>query len=110
MATKAIAFQDEQERELFAAAMMSEKVRQFLTVDPVGQYLHHRAKQQIGQAEIDALAVDVDGWRGWFFARRKLRAIRVRAEVAKTFINWMAEAIVDGDNAARELDDYRRPE
>jgi hypothetical protein len=107
---KQIDFVDETERELFAAAMMSEKVRQFLTADPVGQYLHHRAKQQIGQAEIDALAVDVDGWRGWLFAQRKLRKIKQRAEIARLFINWMSEAIVDGDNAARELDEYRQPQ
>ncbi len=109
MAEKQIDFVDERERELFAAALLSEKVRQFLTADPVGRYLHHRAKQQIVQAEIDALMVDPDGWRGWFQARRKLRAIRLRAEVARSFINFLAEAIVDGDNASRELDDYRRP-
>jgi hypothetical protein len=109
VATKEITFQDERERELFAAAMMSEKVRTFLMNDPVGQYLHHRAKQQIGQAEIDALTVDPDGWRGWFQAKRKLREVRLRAAVARCFINWLSEAIVDGDNAARELDDYRQP-
>lgn len=102
-------FVDDKERELFAAAMLSEKVRIFLLNDPVGRYLHHRAKQQIGQAEIDALTIDPDGLRGWFVARRKLRAIRMRAEVARAFINWLAEAIMDGDNAAKELDDYRRP-
>jgi hypothetical protein len=107
---KSVDFVDDTERELFARAMMSEKVRQFLTSDPVGQYLHHRAKQQIGQAEIDALTVDPDGWRGWFQAKRKLREIRLRASVAKAFINWLAEAIVDGDNAGRELDEYRQPQ
>lgn len=110
MASQEIAFQDEKERELFATAMLGEAVRTFLTTDPVGQLLHHRAKAQILQAEIDALAVDVDGWRGWLFARRKLRAIRLRAQVARCFINWLSEAIVDGDAAGRELDEYRRPE
>lgn len=107
---KSIDFVDERERELFAAAMMSEKCRQFLLSDPVGQYLHHRAKQQIAQAEIDALAVDPDGWRGWLYAKRKLRITRQRADVARCFINWLAEAIVDGDNAGRELDEYRQPQ
>jgi hypothetical protein len=107
---KSLDFVDERERELFATALLSEKVRQFLLSDPVGRYLHHRAKQQIGQAEIDALTVDPDGWRGWFQAKRKLREIRLRASVAKAFINWLAEAIVDGDNAARELDEYRQPQ
>lgn len=110
MANKEITFQDERERELFAAAMLSEKARQFLTTDPIGQYLHHRAKQQIGQAEIDALQINPDGWRGWFQAKRQLREVRLRAAVARAFVNWMAEAIVDGDNAARELDEYRQPQ
>lgn len=102
-----IKFQDERERELFATAMLGEKIRQFLVNDAVGQYLHHRAKLQIQQAEVDALKVDVDSWRGWFFARSKLRAIRQRAAVARCFINWLAEAYVDGQNAEKELDEYQ---
>ncbi len=104
-----VSFVDERERELFATAMLGEEVRKFLMNDPVGRYLHHRAKQQIQQAEIDALKVDPDGWRGWLQSRRKLRLIRQRADVARTFINWLAEAIMDGNNAEKELDDYRRP-
>lgn len=100
-----ITFADARERELFAAVQLGEKVRQFLQNDSVGRYLHHRAKVQIAQAEVDALAVDPDGWRGWFQARRRLRLIRQRAEVARAFINWLAEAIVDGDNSEKELMD-----
>jgi len=103
-------FVDAQERDLFNEAVLGEKVRQFLTADPVGQYLHHRAKQQIAQAEIDALAVDPDGFRGWFQSRRKLRQIRQRAATARALIDFLAEAIMNGQNAERELDDYRRPE
>ncbi len=104
-----ISFVDEKERELYAAGVLGERARQFLMNDPIGQLLHHRAKQQIGQAEIDALQINPDGWRGWFQAKRKLREVRQRAAVAQCFIRWMAEAIVDGDNAARELDEYRQP-
>lgn len=100
-------FQDEKEREIFAVAELGERIRTFLLADPVGRYLHHRAKAQLLQAEIDAAEVDVDGLRGWFFARRKLRAIRQRRAVAQAFINWLSEAIIDGDNAAKELEDYR---
>lgn len=104
-----IKFQDEKERELYSAAVLGEEVRTFLLNDPVGRYLHHRAKAQIAQAEIDALAVDVDGWRGWLFAQRKLRKIKQRADIARVFINWLGDAIVDGSNAERELSEYREP-
>jgi uncharacterized sporulation protein YeaH/YhbH (DUF444 family) len=103
-------FVDSQERELFQEAFLGEKVRLFLLEDPVGQYLHHRAKQQIAQAEVDALAVDPDGFRGWFQSRRKLRQIRQRAAVAKALIDFLAEAISNGRNAERELDEYRQPQ
>lgn len=103
----AVDFLDQKEREIFAVAELGERVRTFLLTDPVGRYLHHRAKQQLLQSEIDAAEVDVDGWRGWLYARRKLRTIRQRRAVAQAFINWLSEAIVDGDNAAKELEDYR---
>lgn len=102
-----IDFIDEKERELFATARLGEDAREFLRAHPVGRYLHHRAKQQIQQAEIDALEVDPDGW-SWLRGRTKLRQIRQRAAVARAFINWIADAIVDGDDAARQLDEYRR--
>jgi len=101
-----VKFVDERERDLFELAKLGEDVRAFLQSHPVGQLLHHRAKQLIQQAEVDALEVDPDGW-SWFRARTKLRQIRTRAEVGRAFIRWMAEAITDGDAAARELEDYR---
>lgn len=99
-------FDTEQERDLFHAAVLGEDCREFLRT-PVGRYLLHRAKIQIGQAEVDALEVDPDGWGGWFRARRKLRQIRERAAVARAFINWMAEAIEAGNVAVKELDDRK---
>ena len=83
--------------------MLGEKARQFLLNDPVGQYLHERAKIMIRQAEVDALEVDPDGWRGWFHGKRRLRKIRNNAAVARLFINFMGDAIVEGDAAEREL-------
>jgi hypothetical protein len=102
-----IQFQDERERELFGAARLGEDTREFLRSHPVGQLLHHRAKQQIQQAEVDALEVDADAWP-YFRGRNKLRQIRMRAEVARAFISWVAQAITDGDTAVRELEEYRR--
>lgn len=102
-----IDFVDEHERQLFAEATLAEDVRAFLSTHPVGRYLHHRAKQQLRQAEIEALAVDPDSW-SWLRSRTKLRQIRQRADVARAFMTWLSEAIVNGDNAATELDDYRK--
>jgi hypothetical protein len=104
---ESINFVDEREKELFSVARLGEDAREFLRAHPVGQLLHHRARQQIQQAEVDALQVDCDAWP-YFRGRNKLRQIRQRAAVAHAFINWMAEAISDGDTAARELDEYRR--
>jgi hypothetical protein len=102
-----IRFQDDQERDLFLTAKLGEDVRAFLQTHPVGQLLHARAKLMIQQAEADALEVDPDGW-SWFRARSKLRQIRNQAMVARLFINWLSEAILEGDRAAGELEDYRR--
>lgn len=101
-----IEFVDEQERELFATAQLGESAREFLRAHPVGRYLHHRAVLQIQQAEVDALEVDPDGW-SWLRSRNKLRQIRQRAAVARAFISWIGDAIVDGDAAGRQLDEYR---
>jgi|GEM_PF-2560306 len=102
-----IEFVDERERELFGAAVLAEDVRTFLRSHPVGRYLHHRAKLDIQQAEADALQVDPDAWP-LFRGRNKLRQIRQRAAVARAFIGWLSEAIIDGDNAAGQLEEYRK--
>jgi hypothetical protein len=101
-----IKFLDERERDIFEIARLGEDVRAFLQSHRVGQYLHHRAKQMLQQAEVDALAVDANAWP-YFRGRDKLRKIRQRADVAQAFIDWMADAITSGDQAARELDEYR---
>jgi hypothetical protein len=107
--TEDIDFVDEKERELFAAVMLGDDVKDFLRATPVGQYLHHRAKLTIQQAEVDALKVNPDGLRGWLYARRKLREIRARAEAARTLIGWLGDAIADGNNAEVALKEYRNP-
>jgi hypothetical protein len=99
----------EQERLQFEIAALGEHVRFFLTT-PVGQYLKRRAETVIQQCEVDALAVDVDTWRGWFFARAKLRKIRQRADAARLLINFLGEAIVDGNAATRWIEGLDEPE
>lgn len=103
---KDLKFRDENERALFDLALLGEQAITFLKVDPVGQYLHMRAKAILQQCEIDALEVEPDGWRGWFQARRKLRVIRQRAQVARMFINFLADAIQEGRNAESALREY----
>lgn len=106
--TKVIEFRSEEERQLFKIAELGERVRTFL-ITPVGDYLHRRCKQVILQCEADALQVDPDGWRGWLFGRRKLRQLRLRAESARMVINFLGEAILDGDAAARAIEGEDEP-
>jgi hypothetical protein len=101
-----IDFVDEREHELYVVARLGEDVREFLRAHPVGKYIHERTKIMVKQAEVDALEVDPDGW-SWFRARNKLRQIRHRADVARGMINLLAEAILEGDIAAEELESYR---
>jgi hypothetical protein len=102
----AVEFVDNREKDLFEIARRGEAVRAFLQSNSVGQLLHARAKEMIRQAEQDALEVDPDGW-SWFRSRTKLRQIRQRATIARLFINWLGEAILEGDQASGELEDYR---
>lgn len=83
--------------------MLGEEARKFLLNHPVGKYLHGRAKLMIRQAEADALEVNPDGWRGWLHGKRKLREIRNRAAVARMFINFLGDALVEGQHAEKQL-------
>ena len=102
-----INFVDDTERELFAQAVLAEDVRTFLRSHPVGRYLHERAKAEILAAQQEALEVDADAWP-LFRGRNKLRRIRQRADVARAFINWLADALIEGDQAATQLEEYRK--
>jgi hypothetical protein len=106
--TENVSFADELERELFARAKLGEQVRAFLET-PVGRYLHGRARTEMQQCEVDALEAlmefDIPLW-GRVIGRRKLRKIRQRSESAKNFVRWLADAIIDGDHASKELDEY----
>jgi hypothetical protein len=96
---------DEKERELFARAQLSEQVKDFL-VSPVGRYLHGRARQEVEQAQVDALECNVSRWWG----RRKFNNLQQKAERARSLMRWLADAITDGEVAYQELRDYRREE
>lgn len=94
-------FVDEQERIHFANAQLGEQIRAFL-VSPAGRYLHGRAKQLLLQSQEDALGCNPDS----FFGRRKLRRIQQDADVARRFMTWCADAIVEGEASYRELQQY----
>jgi|SRR6185503_5115617 len=100
-----IVYIDEKERELFARAQLSEQVKDFLA-SAVGRYLHGRARQEVEQAQVDALECNVNRWWG----RRKFNEIKQKAERAQSFMRWLADAITDGEVAYQELKDYRREE
>lgn len=100
-----VEFVDETERELFARAELGEQVRAFLTSD-VGRYLHGRSKNMLEQAKEDMLAVDTERWWG-LPGRRRMRKLQQQAELARTFMKFCADAIIDGNHAAVELKEYR---
>lgn len=101
-----VEFVDETEREIFARAELGEKVRAFLQSD-VGRYLHGRCKTMLEQAKEDMLTVDTERWWG-IPGRRRMRKLLQQAEIARTFMKFMADAMIDGDHAAVELEHYRK--
>ena len=101
-----VEFVDDAEREIFARAELGEQVRSFLLSD-VGRYLHGRCKTQLEQAKEDMLTVDTERWFG-LPGRRRMRKLQQQAELARTFMKFLADAIVDGNHAVVELDQYRK--
>lgn len=97
-----INFIDEKERELFARAALGQEVQDFLASN-VGRYLHGRARVDVEQAQVDALACDPDS----FWGRKKLKKLRQKADIAKNFMRYCADAIQDGEIAYTELKEHR---
>jgi len=95
-------FVSEQEREYFAEAHLGEQVRSFL-VSATGRYLHGRAKQVVTDGK-DRLAVldptTPEGVEEW-------KAVKQDMSNAESFMTWCADAMVNGDNAAKQLEEYR---
>ena len=98
-----IDFVDEKERELFARAQLGEQARDFLQ-SPIGRYLHGRARGEVERCQEEVLLA-----KPWtFWGRRKLKDIQKRYEIASSFMNWLVEAITDGELAYSELSTYRK--
>jgi hypothetical protein len=98
-----IEFVDQREKEYFAKAQLGEQVRLFLA-SPAGRYLHGRARLDFEAAKSEAIDVSPDS----YFGRRKLRRLQQKAALASQFMSYLADALVEGEHAARELDEYRK--
>ncbi len=95
-------FISDQEREYFAEAHLGEQVRSFL-VSPTGRYLHGRAKQVVADSKDKLALIDPtteEGVKSW-------KATKQDMSNAGSFMAWCSDAIVNGDNAASQLEEYR---
>jgi hypothetical protein len=93
-----VRFVSDQEREYFAEAHLGEMVRDFL-VSPVGRFLHGRAKSEIGKCKDRLAEIDPstdDGLVEW-------KQIKQDMANAEMFMQWCAEAMINGDHAATQL-------
>lgn len=95
-------FVDEGELQYFAEAQIGEEVIAFLR-SPIGRLLHGRAKQEVEQAKQDLLDINPLTRRGF----GKFKRIQEKAQQAKWFMRWCADAIEQGDAAATQLEFYR---
>lgn len=99
-----IEFINDQERIYFAEAHLGEQARDFL-LSPIGRYLHGRAKQVVDLGKDTLAAIEdpttPEGVKIWKQTKRDMAN-------AETFMAWLADAMVNGDNAAKALEDYRQ--
>lgn len=97
-----IRFIDKREQEYFSQAKMGQDVIDFLH-SSVGKYLHGCAKQEVEAIRDELEKVNPDS----IWGKRKLRRLQKKAEAARYFMTWCAEAVQVGEMAYRELDEYR---
>lgn len=99
-------FIDAQEQKYFAQARIGDEVRSWLNSD-VGRYLRGCARLELEgvRDEMEQISTELLWMRP--FTRRKLKRLQVRAEAARLFTQWCAEAMMDGDFAAKQLETYR---
>ena len=97
-----IQFLDDTERTYFAQAKLGQDVFDFLK-SPVGKYLHGCAKQEVEALRDELEKVNPDS----IWGRRKLRRLQKKAEAARFFMTWCAEAIQGGEHAYHQLEEYR---
>jgi hypothetical protein len=95
-------FVDAKEKEFFATAQLGFQVREFLA-GPAGRYLHGRAKLELEDVKNEMLDLYPYSLRGI----RKWRELKVRRLHAENFMRWCADALSEGAQAEKELEEYR---
>lgn len=98
-------FINKQEQAYFAEAVLGEEVRQFL-VSSVGKLLHGRAKLRYEECRNEMFELDPYTAEG----KRKFLALKQEAWAASHFLEWIAEAILYGNNAEALLMQMREGE
>lgn len=98
-----IEFISDQEQQFFAEAMLGESVRDFLVSD-TGRYLHGRAKHDFNQCVKESFKIDPYTSEG----KRQYENLKQKAQAAENFMKWCAEAIINGDTASTQLENYRQ--
>ncbi len=93
-----VSFISDQERAYFVEAHLGEMVRDFL-VSPIGRYLHGRAKSEVEKGKDRLAEIDPttdDGVGEW-------KQVKQDMAHAEMFMQWCAEAMINGDHAATQL-------
>ena len=97
-----IRFINDQERQYFAEAMVGEEVTSFLN-STSGQYLHGRAKKVYNQCVQDMFEINPYTAEG----KKEHDRIKRDAWCALHFMEWCSDAIIEGKQAAVQLETYR---
>jgi|2_EtaG_2_1085320.scaffolds.fasta_scaffold06167_2 5-methylcytosine-specific restriction endonuclease McrA len=95
-----IEFLDEAERERYKEALTGEHFRDFL-ISAVGKHLHARAKQDV--EEVKTVLLDLNPHKEE--DRETWNRLQLKCGSAKNFLDWCAEAIINGDTAFQMLED-----
>ena len=97
-----IEFVNDQERQYFAEAMVGEEVNGFLNTT-IGIYLHGRAKQVYNACIKEMFDLDPYSPEG----KKTYSRLKRDAWCAEHFMQWCADAIIEGQQAATQLETYR---
>ena len=97
-----IEFINDQERQYYAEAMVGEEVLSFLN-STIGMYLHGRAKQIYQESIKEMFEIDPYSPEG----KKAHARIKQEAWCAQQFMKWCTDAIIEGQQAAVQLENYR---